>query len=196
MGINQWTRKPILPGSPFCREYNLPPGEYLIMYDSSVGEIIFKDSTKGTIVKRKQLSSLYDLVYLMPDRERSQVMQELKNKKYPSAGGGFCNHHIIPHFLCNESQLVIEAAKHNRFNKDGDDNLIPLPKDFHKKHHNRTSKYCKTVRRYLEDRWNALSEVGWDNDPDKIEDALKSVVADIRAMLSHLSESGGSMDDI
>jgi hypothetical protein len=196
MGIGQWTRKSIMPGSVFCIQYNIKPGEYLIMYDGSTGELIIKEASQGKIVCRKQLSSPVDLVYLLPDREKSEVMQQLKKKKYPSAGGGFCNHHVIPHFICNDSELVIAAEKYNRFNKDGNDNLMPLPKNFHKQYHTRNSKYCETIRYYLKDRWNALVEAGLDQNPNEIEEALKSLVDSIKAELSDLVDSGGAMNDI
>lgn len=196
MGIGQWTRKSILPDSVFCIQYNIKPGEYLIMYDGSTGELIIKEASQGKIVCRKQLNSLVDLVYLLPDREKSEVMQQLKKKNYPSAGKGFHNHHIIPHFLCNESELVIAAEKYNRFKKDGKDNLMPLPEDFHKKHHARNSKYCQTLRYYLQDRWNALVEAGSEQDPNEIEEALMSLVDSIKAELSELVDSGGAMNDI
>ncbi len=196
MGIGQWTRQSIPPGSPLCIHYKIKPGEYLIMYDGSTGEIIFKEATQGDLVYRKQLSSIFDLIYLLPELEQSQVMQQLKKKNYPSAGKGFCNHHIIPHFLCDESELVIEATKYNRFRKDGDENLMPLPEDFHKKHHARGSKYCQTVTYHLRDRWNALVEAGLDEDPNEIAESLLSLVDAIKAELSDLVDSGGAMNDI
>lgn len=196
MGIGQWTRKSILPGSPFCIHCNIKPGEYLIMYDSSNGEIIFKEANQGDLVYRKQLSSIYDLIYLLPDLEKSQVMQQLKKKNYPSAGGGFVNHHIIPHFICDESELVIAAVKYNRFKKDGDDNLMRLPKNFHQKHHARGSKYCQTISYLLRDRWNALTEAHLDTDPNEIEEAIKSLVDAIKAELSDVRDWGGAMNDI
>lgn len=195
MGIGQWTRKSILSGSVFCIQFNIKPGEYLIMYNGSTGEIIFKEATQGKEYK-KQLSSIYDLIYLLPELEQSQVMQQLKKKNYPSAGGGFVNHHIIPHFMCDESELVIAAVKYNRFKKDGDDNLMRLPKEFHKKHHARGSKYCQTIYGYLRDRWNALVETGLDEDPNEIEETLKSLVDAIKEELSDLVDSGGAMNDI
>ncbi|WP_333363209.1 AHH domain-containing protein [Microcoleus sp. N3A4] len=196
MGIGQWTRKSILPGSVFCIQYNIKPGEYLIMYDGSTGELIIKEATQGKIVCRKPLNSPVDLVYLLPDREKSELMQQLKNKNYPSAGGGFCNHHVIPHFICNESELVLAAEKYNRFNKDGNDNLMPLPKNFHQKHHARGSKYCQTISYLLRDRWNALTEAHLDTDPNEIEEALKSLVDAIKAELSDVRDWGGAMNDI
>jgi len=196
MGIGQWTRIDVLPGSVFCIQYNIKPGEYLIMYDGSTGEIIIKEASQGKIVCRKQLNSPVDLVYLLPDREQSELIQQLKKKNYPSAGGGFVNHHIIPHFICNESALVIAAVKYSRFNKDGDDNLMRLPQDFHKKHHTRGSKYCQTLSYHLRDRWNALVEVDLDEDPNEIRESLMSLVDSIRVELSDLVDSGGAMNDI
>ena len=196
MGIGQWTRTSILPGFPLCTQFNIKPGEYLIMYDGSTGEIIFKEASQGKIVYKKQLSSMYDLIYLLPNHEQSQVIQQLKKKNYPSAGGGFCNHHIIPHFLCDESELVIAAVRYNRFEKDGDDNLMPLPRNFHEKHHARGSKYCQALTYHLRDRWNNLVEAGLDEDPNEIAESLLSLVDAIKAHLSDLVDSGGAMNEI
>lgn len=196
MGINQWSRIQISASSPICGVYSIKPGEYLIMYDSSRGELIFKEPDQGKIVLRKQLNSPLDLVLLLPDREHSEVMQRLKKKNYPSAEEGLANHHIIPHFLCNESQLVIEAERHGVFKKDGLENLIKLPKNFHKENHGRNSKYSQTVHYYLQDRWNALVEAGLEENPAAIKETLLSLVDAIRDELKAIQNSESSMNNI
>ncbi len=84
MGIGQWTRLVITPGSVFCNQYNIKPGEYLFMHDTSTGKLLIRDQ-KQKIVYDKNASSLRDLVSVLassvPDTTDSEVIKTLRRGK-------------------------------------------------------------------------------------------------------------------
>jgi hypothetical protein len=205
MGIGQWTRLSITPGSIFCKQYSIEPGEYLIMYDTSASKLLIKDQKQGKIVYEKYASSLGDLVSVLsssvPDTTDLEVIQKLKRGGKSRGGGSVRDHHIIPVHLWKDSQLIIVATNanvmgHNVVNMNGSDNMMLLPDDFHRKNHDQYSKYSQTVRYHLRDRWNALVEADLENDPHEIRDVLISLIDALRANLEDLLEEGGYMNDI
>ncbi|WP_414552493.1 AHH domain-containing protein [Anabaena sp. CCY 0017] len=199
MGINQWSRLYIGENSPIRLKYRIPTGEYLVKYYQEYGKIEFRDVKRNEIVLQKELNSLIELVLLMPDQEGSETIQRLKkrfqSKDVPRAGIGYENHHIIPHHICSESQLVITAEKYGVFNKDGSENIIRLPNWFHRESHNRTSKYCRTIREELFHEWNIVVEEGLDRDRDAIQMILTSFVDEVRNEVINLRDSGRSLND-
>lgn len=199
MGIGQWTRLVITPGSVFCKQYNIKPGEYLIMYDTSSSRLLIKDQ-KEKIVYEKHASSLIDLVSVLassvPDRTDLEVIQRLKRGGSSRGGGSMRDHHIIPVHLWKDCQLIIEAERRGVINMNSSDNMMLLPDDFHRKNHDRNSKYSQTVRYHLHDRWNALVEADLENDPYEIRDVLISLIDALRANLEDLRDEGGYMNDI
>jgi len=191
MDFNQWTRVRLLPNSVFCKSYGMNAGEYLFMYERSSGDLLFKDPNKDKILYRKRISSIIDLVMLLPTQNQAEMMKELK-RGGSSAGGGYSNHHIIPVHLWKDSKLVIAAG----LNMNGKENLMSLPDKFHHENHGPNSKYSKTVRRYLEDRWNDLALVGSENDSDEVEGALLSLIDALRDALQELVDAEGYMRNI
>lgn len=200
MGIGQWTRLSITPGSMFCKQYNIKPGEYLIMYDTSTSRLLIQDQKQGKIVYEKYARSLHDLVSVLsssvPDTTDLEVIQRLKRGGKSRGGGLIRDHHIIPVHLWKDCQLIIEAERHDVIDMNGLDNMMLLPDDFHKKNHDKYSKYSQTVRYHLRDRWNALVEADLENDPHEIRDVLISLIDALRANLEDLLEEGGYMNDI
>jgi A nuclease family of the HNH/ENDO VII superfamily with conserved AHH len=154
MDFDQWTRVRLLPNSVFCKSYGMKASEYLFMYERSSGDLIFKDPNQDKILYRKKINSIVDLVMLLPTQNQAEIMKDLR-RNAPSAGGGYSNHHIVPVHLWKDSKLVIAAG----IDMNGKDNLMRLPDEFHRKNHSTTSKYSKTVRHYLEERWNNLALV-------------------------------------
>lgn len=200
MGIGQWTRLSITPGSWFCKEYNIKPGEYLLMYDTSTSKLLIQDRKQGKIVYEKYASSLRDLVSVLsssvPDTTDLEIIQRLKRGGKSRGGGSVRDHHIIPVHLWKDCQLIIEAERHGVIDMNSSDNMMLLPDDFHKKNHDKYSKYSQTVRYYLRERWNALVEADLENDPPEIRDVLISLIDALRANLEDLLEEGGYMNDI
>lgn len=190
MGIRQWDRY-YIPAS-ICHNYNnIEPGEYLCMYDNESGEFIIKDPINGKIVYNKQMNSVYDLVYLLPHKEASEAIQRLQTKKQPSLGGGYSNHHIILDDLWDRCELTIRAERYGVVKKDGQENLMPLPYEFHIKNHGPYSPYSRTLRKHLEKRWNQLMDAGLDEDPDAIRVALLEIIEVIKQELTSLLEEKG-----
>lgn len=197
MGIGQWTRLVITSDSVFCNKHNIKPGEYLFMYDTSASKLLIRDN-KQRIVYEKNASSLRDLVSVLASSVPNTTdLEVIKNLERGGKSGtkAFPNHHIIPVHIWKDSQLVIEAKRHG-FDMNGEDNLMPLPFEVHKKSHKEDSGYSQTVRYYLRDRWNALVEADLDNDPDEIRDALISLIEALRENLNDIVKEGGYMDDI
>lgn len=200
MGINQWTRWYIHDNfSRICnisfsrtRNIQIKPGEYLIKYDLSTDVLLIKDPQKGEIVARGQLSHLVDDDPSAYSQELLDAMQRLQKKNYRSAGGGYSNHHIIPDHVCKKSRLVKEGEKFRVFNKDGSENLMPLPDEFHKKHHAQGSPYSNTVSDILKERWSQLVAAGLDEDPDQIKQDLLEIVDVTREILQDLMKHSGS----
>jgi hypothetical protein len=199
MGIGQWTRQSIAPGSFFCNQYNVKAGEYLIMYDTSTSELLIKEPNQGRIVFRKYASSLRDLVSILassaPNQTDSEILQRLKRGGKSRGGGQIRDHHIIPVHLWKDCQLVVMAVKYG-INMNGSDNMMLLPDEFHRANHSKDSPYSQIVRSYLRDRWNALVEAGLDDDPDEIKDQLLSLIDALRANLKDLVAEGGCMNGI
>lgn len=196
MGIGQWTRQSIAPGSVFCNQYNVKPGEYLVMYDTSTSELLIKEPNQGRIVFKKYASSLRDLVSILassvPNQTELEMMEKLKRGGKSRGGGQVRDHHIIPVHLWNDCLLVVRA----KIDMNGSDNMMLLPDEFHNKNHAQYSKYSQTVRYHLRDRWNALAEAGLENDPDEIKDQLLSLIDALRAHLEDLRDQGGYLNDI
>ncbi len=200
MVINQWIRGYIddnfsrICNTKFSRTRNIKinPGEYLIKYDLSSGVILIKNPKTGEVVARGQLSHIVDDDPSAYGQELLDAIQRLTKKKYTSLGGGYSNHHIIPHHVCQESRLVREGEKFRVFNKDGSENLMPLPDEFHKKHHAKGSLYSKTVSDILKERWSQLVEAGLDEDPDQIKQDLLEIVDVTREILQDLMKHPGS----
>ncbi|MCL1469107.1 AHH domain-containing protein [Argonema antarcticum] len=188
MGIRQWSRWHI--PAPICNKYNIKAGDYLVMYDGSTGEFIIKDPIQGRIVYNKQID-FEDLAYLAPNKEASEAIQRLQPKKQPSLGGGYNNHHIILHDLWDQCELTIRAERYGVLKKDGNENLMPLPDEFHRKNHGSSSPYSRTLRKHLEKRWNQLMDAGLDEDPDAIREALLEIIEFIRQELTSLLEEEG-----
>lgn len=199
MGIGQWTRLSIKPGSIFCKQYDIKPGEYLIMYDTSMSKLLIQDQQQK-IVYEKYANSLQDLVSVLsssvPNAEDLEVIQRLKRGGKSRGGGSVRDHHIIPVHLWKDSQLIIEAERHGVIDMNGTDNMMLLPDDFHRKNHDKSSKYSQTVRYHLQDRWNALTEANLENDPHEIQDALISLIDALRANLKDLLKEGGELNEI
>lgn len=189
MGIGQWTRVHI--SSPTCNKYNIKPGDYLVMYDGSRGEFIIKDPSQGKIVYNEQMNSIWDLALLAPDKASSEAMQQLQDKIYPSAGGGYSNHHIIPDHLCDKCELTIKGTRYGVFNKDGGENLMPLPDEFHKRNHAPKSPYSNLLRDVLRERWNELAEAGLDEEPNAIREAIQEIIEVTRDQLKELLKQKG-----
>lgn len=189
MGIGQWNRVYI--PAPVCNRYNIKPGDYLVMYNGSTGEFIIKDPLKGKIVYQKQINSIEDLAFLAPDKESSEAIQQLQKKKYPSAGGGYSNHHIIPDHLCDQCELTIAGTRYGVFKKDGDENLMLLPNEFHKKNHSPGSPYSNLLRDVLRQRWNALVDAGLDKDRYAIREAIQEIIEVTRDELKELLKQKG-----
>ncbi|XWK88978.1 MAG: hypothetical protein U7127_02610 [Phormidium sp.] len=190
MGIRQWSRCYI--SASICHKYNnIKPGEYLVMYDGSTGEFIIKDPIQGKIVYNEQINSLEDLAYLAPNKEASEAIQRLQPKKQPSLGGGYNNHHIILHHLWDECEITIRAERYGVLKKDGNENLMPLPDEFHAKNHGLSSQYSRTLRHHLEKRWNQLVDAGLDEDPNAIREALLEIIEFIREELTILLKEKG-----
>jgi hypothetical protein len=198
MGIGQWTRTTITSGSIFCIQYNIKPGEYLIMYDTSTSKIIIKDQ-KQKIVYEKYANSFEDLFAILlesvPDPTKRKIIEEMK-KGGKSGSKSFPNHHIIPFHLWKDSQLIIASKRYGVIDMNGSDNLMPMPSEIHRKCHDENSPYSQTVRRHLRDRWNALMEADLENDPHEIRDVLISLIDALRANLEDIIEEGGYMNDI
>lgn len=200
MGIGQWTRQSIAPGSFFCNQYNVKPGEYLIMYNTSTSELLIKEPNQDRIVFRKYASSLRALVSILassvPNQTDSEILQRLKRGGKSLGGRKIRDHHIIPVHLWKDCQLVIMAEKYRVIDMNGRENRMLLSDEFHKENHAQYSKYSQTVRYHLRDRWNALVEAGLDDDPDEIKDVLLSLIDALRENLKDLVAEGGYMNDI
>lgn len=200
MGIGQWTRQSIAPGSVFCNQYNVKPGEYFVMYDTSTSELLIKEPNQGRIVFRKYASSLRDLVYVLassvPNQTELEIWERLKRRGKSLGGGLVRDHHIIPVHLWKACQLVVMAERYRVIDMNGRENRMLLPKEFHEKNHDEDSKYSQTVRYHLRERWNALVEAGLDDDPDEIRAVLLSLIDALRENLEDLLAEGGYMNDI
>jgi A nuclease family of the HNH/ENDO VII superfamily with conserved AHH len=200
VGIGQWTRLSITSGSIFCKQYNIKPGEYLIMYDTSISKLLIQDQKQGKIVYEKYASSLLDLISVLsssvPDTTDLEVIQRLKRGGKSRGDSSEQDHHIIPVHLWKDCQLIVEAERHGVIDMNGPDNMMLLPNDFHKKNHDKNSKYSQIVRSHLRDRWNALIEADLENDPHEIRDVLISLIGALEANLTDLCKEGGYMNDI
>ncbi|MCU0515325.1 MAG: AHH domain-containing protein [Oscillatoria sp. Prado101] len=172
-----------------CKHWGIEPGQYLVRYDQSTGDLFLKRPDRREKVPRRIniYSDLYEL-----NEEQKEARERLLKKKYPSKGGGYANHHIIPHDLCKKSDLVIQAERYGVFNKDGPENLMPLPDDFHKKHHAKGSNYYNTLRAFLEGQWQDLLQAGLDTDPDEIQQILLEIVKITKEKLEEMMEMPGS----
>lgn len=190
MGIGQWTRYHI--AAPTCNRYNIKAGDYLVMYDTSQGTFLIKDTTQGNIVYNKQLNSIWDLAMLAPNKEQSEAIQRLlQEKKYPSLGGGYSNHHIIPDHLCDECMLTIQAERYHVFKKDGAENLMPLPDAFHQKNHTPGSPYSNLLRDLLRQRWNDIMEAGMGEDRSVVREVLLEIIDVTKDQLRNLLKQQG-----
>lgn len=198
MGIGQWTRQSIAPGSVFCNQYNIKPGEYLVMYDTSTSELLIKEPYQGRIVLRKYASSLQDLISILtssaPNQTDLEILQRLERGGTSLGGGQVRDHHIIPVHLWKDSQLVVMAERYGVIDMNGRENRMLLPTKFHNENHTKNSKYSLTVRYHLRDRWNALVKVGLDDDPDEIKDVLLELIGEVRQILEDLVAKRGSMN--
>jgi len=201
MGFEQWTRQYIAPSSVFCNQYNLKPGEYLVMYDRSTNELLIKEPNQGRIVW-KYASSLRDLVFILasscPTQTDLEILQRLeKERQKKSLGGGpVRDHHIIPVHLWKDCQLVVMAERYGVIDMNGRENRMLLPTKFHNENHAPKSKYSQIVRYYLQDRWNALVEAGLDDEPDEIRDVLLSLIDALRENLEDLLAEGSYLNDL
>ncbi len=196
MGLGQWSRVYISANSLVCEAYNIRPGEYLLMYDLSSRELVIKEPSQGIIVVRKQFNSLYDLALLAPDKASSELMQMLKRGGKSRGGAQFHDHHIIPVHLWKNSHLVVAAHKYSLIDMNGNDNKMLLPHEFHERNHNSSSEYSKTVRYYLDDRWNALTEAGEEDNPNEIREQIISLIDALREHLKDLVAEEGYINNI
>jgi len=79
----------------------------------------------------------------MIDRRLTEFMFERLRLGYLSLSSSF--------FVCPQC-----GGFNGVIDMNGTDNMMLLPNDFHRKNHDKSSKYSQTVRYHLRDRWNAL----------------------------------------
>ncbi len=173
-----------------CQYWKIKPGEYLVRYNSSTGDLVLKFPDKKVAERRINIYS--DLALDKLNDEQLEAISRLQGKKYKSLGGGYCNHHIIPHDLCKKHPLVREAERYGVFKKDGDENLMPLPYDFHRKNHTENSAYYKTIQDFLDAQWASIVKESLDEDPYEIQQALLEIVEITREKLTELMQFPGS----
>ena len=198
MGIGEWSRLTITENSVYCRQENIKSGEYLIMYDTLTSRLLIKDQKTDKIVYQKSASSLNDLVSALaaslPSTTDSKLLEKLK-RGGKSGTKEFPNHHIIPVHLWKDYNLIIEACKLG-FDMNGEDNMMRMPSEIHKKCHDEYSQYSNIIRHHLRDRWNALVEADLENDRHEIRDALISLIDALRSNLEDVIEEEGYMNNL
>lgn len=202
MGMAQWTKQPIQPGSLFHTVYNIKPGDYLMMYDSYASEFLIKEPSQGKIVFRKRLDSPLDLAMLVSTHLNiseiiaPEIAAKLKRGGKSLGGGELVDHHIIPVHLWKDSQLVKQAIDLRVIDMNGRENRMLLSKDVHKKSHDENSKYSQIVRYHLRDQWNDLVDADLENDPSEIRAVLIALIEALREDLQDIESRGGSLNDI
>ena len=173
-----------------CKPLKIQPGEYMIKYHSATGDLIIKDPNNQ---EKEYRVNLYNLLPEDINEEQKEAIARLQKKKYASARDGIHHkHHIIPVQLCNKHPLIREAERYRVFNKDGDENLMLLPINFHKKNHTEGSKYYTTILGILDDQWARIQQDDLDTDPDEIKQTILEIVATTRDYLTELLQIAGS----
>ncbi|GAB4287758.1 MAG: hypothetical protein Fur0025_21540 [Oscillatoriaceae cyanobacterium] len=170
-----------------CKHLKINPGEYKIKYNIATGDLIIQDSNDE---EKEYRVNLYNLLSNSPSQEALELLQKKKN--YKRLGNGFCNHHIIPHQLCQKHPLIGEATRYGVFNKDGNENLMPLPAPFHVKKHSEGSPYYTLIKDILDDQWARIIQDGLETDPDEIKRTILEIIATTRDYLNELLQVSGS----
>lgn len=202
MGMAQWTKQPIQPGSLFHTVYNIKPGDYLMMYDSYASEFLIKEPSQGKIVFRKRLDSPLDLAMLVSNHLNiseiiaPEIAAKLKRGGKSLGGGKLVDHHIIPVHLWKDSKLIQQAIKLTDIDMNGRENRMLLSEEFHRKSHDENSKYSQTVRYHLRDQWNDIIDAALENDPSEIEAVLIGLIEALRENLQDIESRGGSINDL
>jgi hypothetical protein len=168
-----------------CKKLKIQPGEYMIKYNSATGDLIIKDPHNQQ--KKEFRVNLYNLLPENINQEQKEALELLHTpKRHKSLGGGYCNHHIIPHQLCRKHPLIREATRYGVFKKDGDENLMPLPKNFHKKNHTKGSPYYTLIQDILDGQWARIKQDNLDTDPDEIKQTILEIVETTKDHLTEL----------
>jgi len=199
MGIGQWSKIPVKSGSIFNRIWNLPPGEYWMMYDQYKQVFCVKDRN-GKIIQTEVVDSPLDIMTLVAhlhisEELSAELAKALQRGETPHKIKGLEDHHIIPVHLWKKSELIKQAVKITDIDLNGEENIIELPNEIHKSSHLFKSGYSELIIERLREEWNLLVNANRHNDPAEVKATVLGLIEAVRADLEDLVDEGISIGD-